>query len=631
MALSKNQRETLALVCETLIPAANGKSLALQLEEVLSAKDPGELAQVGVALSLLESGAAGLLLTGRPGQFSRLSVSEREERLRRWATSPIPTLRQAFQGLKRLAAFLYWAAPEQPMRSTWGYRQAERTQGATSTLRAQAVSDASDGPYDAIVIGSGAGGGLIAGALAQRGMHVLILEKGGWVDQAELGGEELDGMNRLYLDRGMTATADLSIPIMAGGTVGGGTTVNWTTAITPPAWLREEWEHEYGLTGLTGAAFQRSVDEVVMRLGVNREWSRTAPEQVAGRLLAGAAALGWNGSELDRNVRECEGDCTYCSFGCRAGAKQSTRQTYLVDAFEHGAVLVAGADVRRVLIEAGAVVGVEVADGQGALKRFRAPRVIVAAGAIASPALLLRSGQTNPNIGRHLHLHPVTAVSGVYAEAPRPWTGRLLSAYSNQFQRLEGNWGFLLEHAPVHPGLGALAFPWHSGAQFTADMTRLDQAAPFIALLRDRGSGRVSLDRHGNHRVDYKVSAVDRVLLLRGQAELVRLHAAAGAEQVMTMHSRYSTWTQGEDLEGFLGRLAGQSMAPNRLLIFSAHQMGTCRLGASPATSVADPQGAVWGVKGLWIGDSSAFPSASGVNPMLTVMSLANWIAKGIA
>lgn len=631
MALSANQRGTLALVCETLIPAADGSALAQQLEEVLTAKDPGELAQMGLVLTLLESGVAGLLLTGRPGRFATLSVPEREERLRRWATSPVPTIRQAFQGLKRLASFLYWAAPTQPLRSAWGYRQEVGAQGATSTLRAQAVSDASDGPYDAIIIGSGAGGGLIAGTLAARGLHVLILEKGGWVEQAELGGEELDGMNRLYLDRGMTATTDLSIPILAGGTIGGGTTVNWTTAIAPPSWLRAEWESEHGLAGLTGAEFQRCVDEVLVRLGVNRDWSSTRPEQTAGRLLAGAAALGYHGSELDRNVRACEGDCAYCTFGCRSGAKQSTRQTYLVDAMEHGAVLVAGADVRRVLIEAGVVVGVEVADATGALRRFRAPRVIVAAGAIASPALLLRSGLTNPNIGRHLHLHPVSAVAGAYAEPPKPWTGRLLSAYSNQFQRLDGNWGFLMEVAPVHPGMGALSFPWESGAQFTAEMTQLDKAAPFIALVRDRGSGRVTLDRNGLHRIEYKVAAVDRPLLLRGQAELVRLHVAAGAERVVTMHSRYTTWKQGEDLERFIGELATRSWAPNQQTVFSAHQMGTCRLGTSPATSAANPEGAVWGVKGLWIGDASAFPSASGVNPMITVMSLANWIAKGIA
>jgi choline dehydrogenase-like flavoprotein len=627
MSLSVNQRQTLALVCETLMPSADGGALAAQIEAVLAAKDARELAQIGLALTLLESG-----VVGRPfGRFARLRTPEREERLRRWATSTLPPLRQAFQGLKRLAAFLYWAAPDQPLRSKWGYRQEERTKETTSSLRVQSVTHASDEPYDAIVIGSGAGGGLIAAVLAGRGMRVLVLEKGEWVEQAELGGEELDGMDRLYLDRGMTATADLSIPILAGGTVGGGTTVNWSAAIAPPPWLREEWEREHGLRGLTGAGFQACVDEVLGRLGVNRDWSRTAPAQVAGRLLAGAAALGWRGGELDRNVRDCDGDCTYCPFGCRSGAKQSTRQTYLVDAMEHGATLVAGADVRRVLMEAGAAVGVEVADRAGRVRRFRAPRVIVAAGAIASPALLSRSGLTNPHIGRHLHLHPVAAVVGLYPEAVRPWTGRLLSAYSDQFQRLEGNWGFLLEHVPAHPGLGALAYPWQSGAQFAAEMADLDRAAPFIALVRDRGSGQVTLDGRGHHRIHYRLDPADRALIQRGQEALVRLHVAAGAERVLTMYSQYSGWAAGEDVDGFLGRLARQSMAPNQLLLFSAHQMGTCRLGSSPASSVANPEGQVWGVKGLWIGDASAFPSASGVNPMITVMALARWIADGIA
>jgi choline dehydrogenase-like flavoprotein len=628
MALSAAQRRTLAAVCSTLMPDAD-PSLAEQVEAVLAQKDSAQLAQLGQALSLLESGLAGFLLTGQFGRFGSLPGSLREERLRRWANHPLPPLRQAFQGLKRLAAFLYWAAPDQKARAPWGYGRPDHP-AADSTLRVTPATDASEGPYDAIIVGSGAGGSVIAAHLAAAGMQVLILEKGEWLSERELGGEELDGMARLYLDGGMTATTDLSLPILAGGTVGGGTTVNWTAAIAPPDWLRAEWERKHGLTGLTGAEFQRCVDEVQARLGVNRNWSTCVPTQTAGRLLQGAAALGYEAGELARNVQGCEGDCAFCTFGCRAGAKQSTRRTYLMDALAHGATLVAGADVRRVLVEAGAVTGVEV-HSNGDVRRFRAPRVVVAAGAIASPALLLRSGLGNEHVGRHLHLHPVVAVAGLYPQPVNPWSGRLLSAYSNQFQRVDGDWGFLLEHAPAHPGLGALAFPWHSGEQFTRDMTNFHRAAAFIALVRDRGEGQVRIDRAGHHQVTYRVAEVDRRLLLQGQAALVKLHEAAGAEQILTCHSQYSTWRRGEPLDGFLHRVAALPSGPNQLLVFSAHQMGSCRMGGSPRTSVANPEGAVWGIRGLWIGDSSAFPTALGVNPMITIMSLASWVVKRIS
>jgi hypothetical protein len=176
---------------------------------------------------------------------------------------------------------------------------------------------------------------------------------------------------------------------------------------------------------------------------------------------------------------------------------------------EHGARVLPRARVQRVMIEAGAVSGVA-ATVDGRKVTVWAPRVVMAAGALGTPEVLIRSGLSNPQLGRNLHLHPVAAVLGSYDEPVRPWSGRLLPAYCNQFARLDGNYGFLLEVAPAHPGLGALATPWQSGAQFVRELNDLDHVGVFIVLVRDRDGGRVSVGRDGRRRIDYRLSGYDR-------------------------------------------------------------------------------------------------------------------------
>lgn len=639
MPLSPTERATLAAVCRTLIPDSTDW-LPTTLEEVLATSDnQGDLAELGQALTLLESPAA-LLLDGRRGRFSQLPVDQREAVLRRWASHPLPLVRKAFQAIKRLASFLWYSGTANGLWAQIGYAGRDERPAAQPALRVSSLQDLAPSATpggeitlaaDAVVIGSGAGGGVAAARLAERGLKVLVLEKGGFFPEATLGMPEAEGMQQLYLDRGMLASRDLGVAVLAGSAVGGGTLVNWSACLTPPDWLRQEWEQEYGLTGLTSSAFQACVDEVVERLHVHSDCSTGPPGGSADRLLAGCRQLGYAAKELPRNASDCGEDCGFCIFGCRSGGKQSTARTYLVDAVAHGAHVLPRADVRRVLVQSGRVAGVQ-ATVTGQSVTIRAPRVVLAAGAIGSPAVLLRSGLTNPNIGRHLHLHPVLAVSGVYPGGVGPWHGRLLSAYSNQFARVDGNYGFLLEVAPVHPGQGAMFMPWQSGEKYQQDLLGLNRTGVFIVLARDKGSGRVTVDRAGRHQIDYRIAAYDQRHLLQGQAEAIRVHAAAGAERIITVHAQPNILDEATPAkaDAFAQASFRLPSGPNQLTYFSAHQMGTCRMGRSPRESVADARGEVFGVRGLYVADGSAFPAASGVNPMLTILSLARWVAKQI-
>jgi choline dehydrogenase-like flavoprotein len=154
-------------------------------------------------------------------------------------------------------------------------------------------------------------------------------------------------------------------------------------------------------------------------------------------------------------------------------------------------------------------------------------------------------------------------------------------------------------------------------------MAEMRHTAPFLAIVRDRTPGQVDLNRDGSVRIRYGVGRPERELLRRGMAELARIQLAAGARRIITLHTPLLEMQAGGSLDAFIGEIERRPVAPNRILLFSAHQMSSCRIGADPRTSVADADGQVRGVRGLYVTDASAFPSASGVNPMLTTMALA--------
>ena len=257
--------------------------------------------------------------------------------------------------------------------------------------------------------------------------------------------------------------------------------------------------------------------------------------------------------------------------------------------------------------------------------------MVVACGALESPALLLRSGIGGPAVGKHLRLHPCTAVGGQYESETRAWWGAPQAALVDEFANLGEGYGFLLEATQYATGTAAAATPFVSGADHKQAMSELPLGATFIGLIRDHGSGQVTIDEAGQAVPWYSLDDPRDVETSHRALEAqVRQHVAAGARRIAALATGMPEWRVGDDVDGYVERLKRVPLRAGGFRLFAAHQMGTCRMGADPQTSVANPYGELHDTPGVWIGDASAFPSASGTNPMITIMALAHRTGEAI-
>ena len=653
---SEHEEAVLIALAETFVNGDAARRAQLAGEALVRSADPAQLAQLRLVLRAMDSRAVNTLLTGRPAGFIAMTPEARERYLLGWANSRIPQRRSAFQAFRKLMTFLAYADPGDAVPdahvATVGYRPddppvtADRTPvrpitlpaGAGATSGATVILDA-----DAVVVGSGAGGGVVAAALAEAGRSVIVLEAGPFSDEASMPRTEVDAFDRHYLDHGLLTTWDGSVTMLSGTGVGGGTLVNWMTCIDAPEVVRAGWASDHGLEGVTGTAWADDIAAIERDLGVAESTHIPPKDEI---ILRGARALGWEAAPTRRNAAAC-GDCGSCVFGCRRGTKQSGIRVHLAVAQEAGARIVAEARVTRVIVERGRAAGVEaeVTDGAGTRRLVvRAPVVVLAAGALRSPAVLQRSAVEHPAIGRHLRIHPVAVVAGRFTEQVEMWRGTLQGARSMEFSRPEpGRNGYVIEAAPGHPGLLALALPWEGAEAHALVMAGSSFLSPMIAVTRDGGEGRTTLTKAGGVRSDYRLDASGVATMRHALARMAQLARAAGATDIVAVGTPAAWYRPGLQGSGdgaqafarFESALAAFDFSPNRGGIFSAHQMGTVRAGADPRTHACDRWGRVRArpdhdttIAGLYVGDGSLFPTGIGVNPMITIMAMARRVAR---
>lgn len=502
---------------------------------------------------------------------------------------------------------------------------------------------------DAVVVGSGSGGGVVAGVLAKAGYKVLVLEKGNYHARSNLSLLEGQAMDEMYLCGGLLATKDMSTLILAGSTVGGGSTVNWSASIRTPQHVMDEWSDKHDLELFGSKMYQEAMDVVCKRMGVQSEIDEEGFNNAV--LRKGCQELGYPVRSIPRNSTS-DHYCGWCCLGCKDGKKKGTLETWLVDLIDSGnGVILPGCEAVEIL-HGTRNSGRGRSTAKGALFEFECNGVkemciveskvtIVACGALSTPQLLRRSGLRNPNIGRNLHLHPVAMAWGYFPDTGSPdqwpekekksYTGGIMTAMSTVVMNLDrSGYGALIQTPALHPGMFSVLMPWESGLDIKARMRKYARTAHVFALARDRGLGSVlSLDS-----VTYRMDATDEVSLQKGLEKTLRILAAAGAEEIGTHNSGGRSlnvkMASSHQFERFVKVESRKPLRDLSAPICSAHQMGSCRMGTDPESSAVNPLGETWEVDGLYVADTSVFPTALGVNPMVTVQAIAYCTAQSV-
>lgn len=490
---------------------------------------------------------------------------------------------------------------------------------------------------DVCVIGSGAGGAVLAAELAQAGKSVVLLEEGGHHTKRDFDMQEGTMIPMLYQERGSRATADQSMVILQGRTVGGSTVVNYTTCFRTPDATLAHWKSRWGVEGYEPGTLAPAWAKVEARLGI--EEIRFDQVNKNNRILwDGCESLGWEKQLLKRNVRNCR-HSGYCGVGCAFDAKQAMHITYVLDALEAGASVFANARVdlleregARITAVYATVLDPATEKPTGRTIRVKPKVTALCGGAINNPRLLLRSKITEGPVGKRTWMHPLAISTAEMPFRVEGFYGAPQSVSSHQFKdRGADEIGYFFECTSVHPMMSAIASP--GIGHFHRDgMERLPYLSAMYAHFidgfhDDEKGGTVTITPAGNPKVEYHYSDRFWRAVRDAQKNLARVQLAAGAKRVLTLHSDPIEITSEADL----AKIDRAPVGPNRILLVTAHLMGGCRMGPDPRESVVRSDLRHHAVENLYVVDGSVFPTGLGVNPSLTIYGIATHAATGIA
>ncbi len=478
-----------------------------------------------------------------------------------------------------------------------------------------------------VVVGSGAGGAVVACHLAEAGRDVVVLEEGGHVEPHEFARmRPSQTMRHTWRDAGLTMAVGVGdspmINVMMGRCIGGSSAMTGGVCFRTPEYVLADWR-ALGLTDFTPEAMEPYIADVERSVHVEE-----VPESMRSRSTAlfaqGAAKLGYRVESMRRNTNGCVGWST-CNFGCPQGAKMSVDRSYLPRAIAAGARVYSDAYVERVLVHDSRASGVEgrVLNGPrgkpGTRLRVRAKRVVLGAGALYTPLVFLKSGigQRSGQVGKNLTLHPGFRVMARFEERVEGWRGALQSAFSSAYEPE----GIQLNSLFMPGGILAATMPG-IGSRHHARACQIPHLAVFGANLHDGGNGRVRKGFGRDPFVAYRMSAKDRAAARRAMRICADTFFAAGAKEVFLP----VLGLEGLDPDAYRA-LDLDRISARRFECASQHPLGTCRMGTSADNSVVNEWGESWELPGLYVADGSVVPTSLGVNPQLSIMTLATRIA----
>jgi choline dehydrogenase-like flavoprotein len=508
-------------------------------------------------------------------------------------------------------------------------------------IDASTLADNRDFEVDVAIIGTGAGGGVTAEILALAGLRVLLIEEGPLKSSKDFKMREAQAYPALYQESATRKTKDKAINILQGRSVGGSTTVNWTSSFRTPHSTLNYWQENFGLKDYSAEVLAPWFLMMEQRLNVG-VWT-TPPNQNNDLLKRGAARLGIPAAAIMRNVKGCW-NLGYCGMGCPTNAKQSMLVTTIPSALTHGATLLTRTRADKLVFKGETVASLSCialdASGlapSGKIINVKARHYVVSGGAINSPALLMRSRAPDPHslLGKRTFLHPTVISAALFKQKVEGFAGAPQTIYSDHFmdtQPINGPIGYKLEAPPLHPLLFSTTMHGF-GAQHSAMMKQFGHTHALLALLRDGFNeqsvgGTVQLKPDGSPLLDYPISDFVWNGVKRALLTMAEIQFAAGAKTVYPVHEMaegYTSWAA--------ARKAIETLPYKPLLtrVVSAHVMGGCTMSDDTKLGIVSSHGRYHGVSNLSVHDGSLFPTSIGANPQLSIYGITAKLASALA
>ena len=476
------------------------------------------------------------------------------------------------------------------------------------------------------VIGSGSGGGVAAHLLNEK-YEVGIFEKGNYANGET--NNETFGYHNFYETYAMQQTRGYKVLLLAGSGVGGGTSINWTTSLRTPDNVLNEWDSLTGQNNyFNSSSFKSSMDFVCQKLNVSEANNRIPKKEV--KLAEGLSQNDISYKIIPRNTNndQCL-ESGFSTFGHSDDSINSSYKTWFPEDKFNSQNVYSNTSVKHLTISNGRATHINV-EKNGNVQQIAVDKVVLAAGSLNTPKILLNSGYKNKHLGQHLKLHPVSGVAGKFSEEQKPWAGTMQGIYSDDNLFMKDNYGYLLEGLPMHPSLFFPFFP-NNNDNFGDFIKSYNYWSGSIVLTSDKSSGSI-INKNPQHLWDYNLNDFDHGNLLHGLENLVRAYYLAGAQEIMVAASPTMHWkkSSNQSIEEFISKVKEIKNEPFRILLGSAHQMGTARINPDPNNGVVGLDGKVHGLDNVYIVDASTFPRCSGVNPMISIQSMSHFLISKI-